>query len=212
MKRICLRHCRSPMGFLIQSWRPGAMGAFRMGLKHGSYCLGCCWFLMGLLFFGGVMNLFWIAGLSAFVLLEKVLPLGHWIGRLGGIAAVAWGLLLFAAAMQPGDAALAGRYRFETVEVRAIEPGKTAVAVRLVHRSDRRPVNDAVIDDAKTDMGPDGMPEMSGKVTPLPADGPVVHRFLIETGMAGKWQLELGASVPGEGKVIRGVIIYDVAQ
>jgi predicted metal-binding membrane protein len=51
LKGICLRHCRSPMGFLVQSWRPGRSGAFRMGLEHGSFCLGCCWFLMGLLFF-----------------------------------------------------------------------------------------------------------------------------------------------------------------
>ena len=64
IKGICLRHCRSPMGFLVQSWRPGRGGAFRMGLEHGSFCLGCCWFLMGLLFFGGIMNLFWIIGLA----------------------------------------------------------------------------------------------------------------------------------------------------
>src|SRR3954451_23350758 len=57
IKGICLRHCRSPMGFFVQSWRPGRGGALRMGLEHGSFCLGCCWFLMGLLFFGGIMNL-----------------------------------------------------------------------------------------------------------------------------------------------------------
>jgi len=51
IKTICLRHCRSPIGFLVQSWRPGRGGAFQMGLEHGSFCLGCCWFLMGLLFF-----------------------------------------------------------------------------------------------------------------------------------------------------------------
>src|SRR6516162_18888 len=70
LKRVCLRHCRSPLSFLAQQWRPGRLGAFRMGLEHGAYCLGCCWFLMGLLFFGGIMNLFWIAGLALFVLLE----------------------------------------------------------------------------------------------------------------------------------------------
>jgi predicted metal-binding membrane protein len=63
----------------------GRRGAFRMGLDHGAYCLGCCWFLMALLFFGGVMNLYWIAGLAVFVLLEKTLPLGHWVGRLAGV-------------------------------------------------------------------------------------------------------------------------------
>jgi predicted metal-binding membrane protein len=55
----------------MQSWRPGGIGAFRMGLEHGAYCLGCCWFLMGLLFLGGIMNLFWIAGLAVYVPLES---------------------------------------------------------------------------------------------------------------------------------------------
>jgi predicted metal-binding membrane protein len=94
MKTVCLRHCRSPLGFLIGNWRSGRWGALRMGLEHGSYCLGCCWFLMALLFFGGVMNLFWIVGLAAFVLLEKTIPLGHWLGRVAGVALVIWGLLL----------------------------------------------------------------------------------------------------------------------
>ena len=94
IKRVCLRHCRSPLGFLVQNWRPGRLGALRMGFEHGVYCLGCCWFLMGLLFFGGIMNLFWIAGLAGFVLLEKTIPLGHWFGRIGGIAAVGGGVLM----------------------------------------------------------------------------------------------------------------------
>lgn len=94
VKGVCLRHCRSPLSFLVGSWRPGRLGALRMGLEHGTYCLGCCWFLMGLLFFGGIMNLFWIAGLAAFVLLEKTIPLGHWVGRIIGIAAVAGGVLM----------------------------------------------------------------------------------------------------------------------
>ena len=71
-----------------------------MGLAHGAYCLGCCWFLMLLLFFGGVMNLYWIAGLSVYVLLEKNLLLGHWLGRATGIALVAWGLFLAVRALQ----------------------------------------------------------------------------------------------------------------
>jgi len=96
IKGVCLRHCRSPLGFLVQSWRPGRLGAFRMGLEHGAYCLGCCWFLMGLLFFGGIMNLFWIAGLAVYVLLEKTIPFGHWLGRVVGIAAAACGLLMLA--------------------------------------------------------------------------------------------------------------------
>ena len=94
MKTACLRHCRSPLGFLIGNWRSGHWGALRMGLEHGGYCLGCCWFLMALLFFGGVMNLFWIVGLAAFVLLEKTIPLGHWLGRAAGVMLVVWGLSL----------------------------------------------------------------------------------------------------------------------
>jgi predicted metal-binding membrane protein len=90
LKYACLAHCRSPIGFLATEWRPGAWGAFLMGLKHGAYCLGCCWALMGLLFVFGVMNLFWVAGLSAFVLLEKVTPASPWIGRLSGLLFVGW--------------------------------------------------------------------------------------------------------------------------
>jgi predicted metal-binding membrane protein len=92
IKGVCLRHCRSPLGFLMQGWRPGRVGALRMGLEHGTFCLGCCWFLMGLLFFGGIMNLFWIAGLAGFVLLEKTIPLGPWFGRAAGLAATAGGV------------------------------------------------------------------------------------------------------------------------
>jgi predicted metal-binding membrane protein len=98
IKGVCLRHCRSPLSFLVQSWRPDRVGAFRMGLDHGAYCLGCCWFLMGLLFFGGIMNLFWIGGLAAYVLLEKTVPLGYWLARAVGIAATACGVLMLASA------------------------------------------------------------------------------------------------------------------
>jgi len=94
LKHACLKHCRSPVGFLSAHWRPGRTGAFRMGLVHGAFCLGCCWFLMALLFYGGVMNLFWIIGLAIYVLIEKLLPAGARIGRLTGIALIAWGALL----------------------------------------------------------------------------------------------------------------------
>ncbi|MCH7539314.1 MAG: DUF2182 domain-containing protein, partial [Proteobacteria bacterium] len=86
LKHACLRHCRTPFDFLGRRWRQGAWGAFTMGLEHGLFCLGCCWVLMGLLFYGGVMNLWWIAGLAAYVLFEKLAPAGHWIGRFGGAA------------------------------------------------------------------------------------------------------------------------------
>jgi predicted metal-binding membrane protein len=94
LKAVCLRHCRTPLGFLIGNWRAGRLGALRMGLEHGAYCLGCCWFLMALLFFGGIMNLYWIAGLAVYVLLEKTSAHGHWLGRIAGVALVAWGLVL----------------------------------------------------------------------------------------------------------------------
>ena len=73
-KSACLRHCQSPALYLAGKFTPGAAGAVKVGVGHGGYCLGCCWVLMGLLFLGGVMNLVWIAAITAFVLLEKLLP------------------------------------------------------------------------------------------------------------------------------------------
>ncbi len=96
IKHACLRQCRSPVRFLAEHWRAGSGGAFRMGLVHGAYCLGCCWFLMALLFFGGVMNLWWIGGLAAYVLLEKLMPIGHWLGYAVGAGLVGWGAWLLA--------------------------------------------------------------------------------------------------------------------
>jgi predicted metal-binding membrane protein len=92
LKRACLNHCRSPLQFIMTRWRKGASGAFWMGIEHGSYCVGCCWFLMCLLFFGGIMNLFWIAGLAVFVLLEKIIPVGHWVGNVVGVTLIFWGI------------------------------------------------------------------------------------------------------------------------
>lgn len=91
-KRACLQYCRSPAEFLTRHWRPGVAGGFRLGWLHGLYCLGCCWALMLLLFVGGVMNLWWIAGLTVFVLLEKVAPLGEQGGRLSGLPLIGLGL------------------------------------------------------------------------------------------------------------------------
>jgi predicted metal-binding membrane protein len=94
IKHACLRHCRSPLFFISQHYRPGASGALQMGLEHGAYCTGCCWFLMTLLFVGGLMNLIWIGGLALFVLLEKTVPAGHWLTRGSGIALLLGGVLL----------------------------------------------------------------------------------------------------------------------
>jgi predicted metal-binding membrane protein len=91
LKHACLSHCRSPAAFLSRHWRPGALGASRLGVMHGAYCVGCCWMLMVLLFVGGVMNLAWIAALSLLVLAEKLLPAGRWVGRGAGIVLIAWG-------------------------------------------------------------------------------------------------------------------------
>ena len=87
---------------------------------------------------------------------------------------------------------------FEVVGAPTGVPGKTTVAVRLVHAADNKPVDEATIVEANTDMGPAGMAEMAGKVTPAASDHPDVFRFLIETGMAGEWELVLTAAVPGE--------------
>lgn len=74
IKESCLDQCRSPVHFISTHWKPGILGAFNMGLKHGMFCQGCCWLLMCLLFVGGVMNLLWIAIITLFVLIEKILP------------------------------------------------------------------------------------------------------------------------------------------
>ena len=94
LKYACLKHCRSPMAFIMGHWRPGRLGAFRMGLGHGAFCLGCCGFVMGLLFVGGVMNLAWVAAITVFVVAEKLMPKGEWVARAGGVAMVAAGIYL----------------------------------------------------------------------------------------------------------------------
>jgi predicted metal-binding membrane protein len=90
-KQACLRHCRSPLDFIMSHWRNGPAGSYAMGVRHGAYCLGCCWALMLLLFVGGVMSLAWIAGLAAFVLVEKLALFGQWTTRLAGVALLGWG-------------------------------------------------------------------------------------------------------------------------
>jgi predicted metal-binding membrane protein len=91
-KRSCLNACRSPAEFLVRHWRTGPAGGFMLGTLNGLYCLGCCWALMLLLFVGGVMNLWWIAALTIFVLLEKIAPYGAQGGRLSGLLLAALGL------------------------------------------------------------------------------------------------------------------------
>jgi predicted metal-binding membrane protein len=91
LKNTCLTHCRSPLNFLMTGWHEGKTGALVMGLQHGAYCTGCCWILMTLLFVAGVMNLWWIALIAGFVLVEKIAPRGLFVGKVAGIFLVAWG-------------------------------------------------------------------------------------------------------------------------
>jgi predicted metal-binding membrane protein len=102
LKHACLSKCRSPVGFVLNEWRDGRWGAFLMGLKHGSYCTGCCWALMALLFVAGVMNLLWVAAIAGFILLEKVAPAGQRMGQAAGALLVAGGVVLLGLALWGG--------------------------------------------------------------------------------------------------------------
>lgn len=94
LKSVCLTHCRSPLGFFMTNWQDGYSGALRMGWQHGLYCLGCCWILMALLFAAGVMNLLWVALLTVFVLVEKIVPYGDLLGRITGVGLIVGGLVM----------------------------------------------------------------------------------------------------------------------
>jgi predicted metal-binding membrane protein len=229
LKDVCLSKCRTPISFIMTSWRDGTAGALHMGLLHGAYCLGCCWLLFVVLFPLGIMNNAAMAVITLLVFAEKTLPWGRPVVRVIAAALVALGVTVLAeprvlptfmadgmgmaAASAPtGTTAAHPDYRLEVVEARPSGPGKTIVTVRLVHVPDGRPIEGAVILEAKTDMGPGGMPEMSGKVTPLPSDQPGIYRFLIETGMTGKWELIIGVKVEGEAETVRNAITYDVTS
>ena len=95
-KNSCLEHCRAPLLFIQRhgGFRPQAGASVLLGLRHGLYCIGCCWALMLLLFVGGVMNIAWIAGIAALVLAEKLWSRGPLFSRMVGLAAMAGGLLL----------------------------------------------------------------------------------------------------------------------
>ena len=97
IKGQCLHACRSALGVITSYWSPGSAGAFGMGVRHGAYCLGCCWALMLLLFAGGVMNLAVVAGLTGLVLLEKTAPAGHRIAQVSGVVFLAGGAWLLLA-------------------------------------------------------------------------------------------------------------------
>ena len=97
LKYVCLSKCRSPLGFLLNSWRDGYWGTFRMGLHHGTYCLGCCWSLMAVLFVVGTMNLVWMGVLTLIIFMEKILPYGVALGKGTGIGLIGLGLVLVVA-------------------------------------------------------------------------------------------------------------------
>lgn len=95
-KNRCLTQCQSPLQFILQNggFRRNSFDSLRLGVRHGAYCLGCCWALMALLFVGGVMNVLWIAVLAVLVLVEKVIPAGHFIPRAAGAMLVFAGIWL----------------------------------------------------------------------------------------------------------------------
>lgn len=93
-KHTCLQHCRAPLSYVVTNWRLGLIGALRMGMSHGLYCIGCCWLLMLLLFAAGVTNLAALVALAGLVLAEKLLPAGSVVACISGLGLVAWGTLL----------------------------------------------------------------------------------------------------------------------
>jgi predicted metal-binding membrane protein len=90
-KQYCLRHCRTPVGFVMSHWRSGRNGAFRMGMDHATFCIGCCWLLMLVVFVAGAMSILWMGVFSGLVLVEKVWSGGEWFSRVMGGAAVSVG-------------------------------------------------------------------------------------------------------------------------
>ncbi len=99
LKSACLRHCQSPFMYFARNWKNSASGVFGLGLRHGLYCLGCCWVLMLLLFYGGVMELTWIVGLAVFVAAEKLLPVIGPLRHVAGAGLLLWGAYTLAMAM-----------------------------------------------------------------------------------------------------------------
>jgi predicted metal-binding membrane protein len=100
LKNACLRKCRNPFMFLLTAWRPGRLGALRMGIEHGGWCVGCCWMLMAALFALGVMSIGWMAFIAALIAIEKLLPWQALANR--GIAVLLMALGL-AVAFTPSD-------------------------------------------------------------------------------------------------------------
>ena len=94
LKHACLSKCRTPLQFILSSWRDGYGGAFRMGLEHGAYCLGCCWLLFVILFPFGIMNVAVMALVTVLIYAEKSLPIGRQISQIAGVGLIAYGVLV----------------------------------------------------------------------------------------------------------------------
>jgi predicted metal-binding membrane protein len=94
LKHACLKHCRRPADFLMTRWRAGHVGAFRLGLEHGAFCIGCCWALMAVLVVAGAMGLIWVVAIALAIAAEKLLPAGPLLGRLGGVALIVAGIVV----------------------------------------------------------------------------------------------------------------------
>jgi len=94
LKATCLRACQTPADFLVRHWRAGTLGALRLGLDHGLYCLGCCWALMAVLVAAGGMGLAWVALIALIVLVEKLAPRAVWFSRAVGVAFVLGAVLV----------------------------------------------------------------------------------------------------------------------
>src|SRR5262249_29962408 len=109
LKDVCLAQCQTPLQFLMRhgGFRGDVPGCLLLGLRHGAYCVGCCWVLMALLFVDGVMNVLWIALLALLVLLEKLTPFGRWIARTACVAAGVW---MLSHTFLQSDAALDWRF------------------------------------------------------------------------------------------------------
>ena len=121
-------------------------------------------------------------------------------------------VLLTSSMFASGAGAAPTDYRFELAQAQPAGPGKTDLSIRLLHIPDKKPVAGAVLFETKADMTPTGMAEMTGKVTPLPSDQPGLYRFQVETGMAGNWQLGVGAKVQGETGTVRGTVPFAAAK
>ena len=105
LKDMCLSKCRTPVGFIMTSWREGSAGAFRMGIAHGLYCLGCCWLLFVVLFPLGMMNILAIALITIFIIAEKTLPSGFPAVRIGAAALIVYGAsVMVVPTLLPGPA------------------------------------------------------------------------------------------------------------